>query len=43
MPQFPRFGHGGFVSFSRISWFILLKGIYTLGYYDGVIFHRSAY
>lgn len=29
------------MSFSRISWFILLKR-YTLGYYDGVIFHRSA-
>ena len=48
MSQFPRFGYGGFVSFSRISWFISLKR-YTLfflfihiGYYDGVIFHRSA-
>jgi peptidyl-prolyl cis-trans isomerase SDCCAG10 len=39
MSQFPRFGYGGFVSFSRISWFISLKR-YTLGYYDGVIFHR---
>lgn len=29
------------MSFSRISCFISLKR-YTLGYYDGVIFHRSA-
>ena len=40
MSQFPRFGYGGFVSFFRICWFILLKR-YSLGYYDGVIFHRS--
>jgi hypothetical protein len=40
MSQFPRFGYGGFVSFPQTSWFISLKEI--LGYYDGVIFHRSA-
>ena len=27
MSQFPRFGYGGFVSFSQISWFISLKDI----------------
>jgi len=46
MPQFPRVGYGGFVSFSRNSWFISLKKrmlsfFCWLGYYDGVIFHRS--
>ena len=42
MSQFPRFGYGGFVSFPQISWCISLKEIIHLGYYDGVIFHRSA-